>query len=122
MPYQAKAIFSTGVYILLLSFAVNSLSDAQTASGRKSLPDAPEAHLIAQLMQSPAGSAPQAPPPQSPPAAVSQGNGSTAQKLTRREAEEMAIKNNPQVTGPSSAQLSPARTVQSMPSRIVLRP
>jgi outer membrane protein len=98
MADQAKAIFSTGVHILLFSFAGNSLSAAQTAASRKSLPDAPEAHLIAHLMQAPARSTPQEPPPQTPHVSASQGNGSSAQKLTRGQAEQMAIKNNPQVT------------------------
>lgn len=93
---------------LLVMCSLIGVSGAQTARNAASLPNAPTARLIAQLAQAPGSTtqeqaqpsrsqAAQNPGAQST-AVVQQGNGGSREKLTRTRAEQMAIKNNPQVS------------------------
>lgn len=97
--------------ITVFSWVSNTAAQSQTDS---SLPNAPAVHLMAHLsegsgslleaeaaaQQSPAGTNPPAPAPATPSAPTPENNRQAGQKerLTRTQAEQMAIKNNPQVT------------------------
>jgi outer membrane protein len=69
---------------------------AQEAANKLTLPDAPASHLLAfaasQQNSMGSGDAPQAP------AASSTGEPAQSPRLTRSEAEQMAIKNNPRIS------------------------
>lgn len=69
---------------------------AQEAANKLTLPDAPASHLLAfaasQQNSMRSGDAPQAP------AASSTGEPAQSPRLTRSEAEQMAIKNNPRIS------------------------
>ena len=98
---------STAVLTVLLLFNAGANVVAQPQSSAASLPNAPAPRLIAQLAQVPLPPAqtpapsplPSAQPAQTP-VGTMQENAQAApkEKLTRSQAEQMAIKNNPQVT------------------------
>ena len=110
MTVQFKSILCAGAYIIWCSFLASSLASAQDISHHASIPNAPQARLMAQLAQEPTNSSQQSSPvqslqaPGSPAGAIpampasAQGETGPTQKLTRSEAEQMAIKNNPQVS------------------------
>lgn len=106
-------MIGTGVLAALLLSIESAGVSAQTQSNSASVPNAPAPRLILQLAQTPASpmQAP-APSPQTPARASSDGQAQATtgtsqqnnaeagpmQKLTRSQAEQMAIRNNPQVT------------------------
>ncbi|HEY2473088.1 MAG TPA: TolC family protein [Terracidiphilus sp.] len=104
-----RSIISTGALIVLLF--LGGTAGAQQESKSATLPNAPAPHLIAQLAQSPISPTETAASPQVPTqpgfSAQTAPAGTTQQgtveagpktKLTHSQAEQMAIKNNPQVT------------------------
>jgi outer membrane protein len=83
--------------ILTLAIAESCVYlSAQEAANKLTLPDAPASHLLAfaasQQNSMGSGDAPQAP------AASSTGEPAQSPRLTRSEAEQMAIKNNPRIS------------------------
>jgi outer membrane protein len=79
-----------------LAIAGSAHLDGQTAANKDPLPNAPPLRLIAEAQQSASATAPGVAPPSvasSDAQAIAQGP-----RLTRIEAEQMAIKNNPQVS------------------------
>ena len=94
MKSQSKALVHFGASIALI--ASTGVAYAQMASTRQSLPNAPSSHFIALVS---AQQRPDATPvnPDQPPAASS-GGTDTRPKLTRSEAEQMAIKSNPRIS------------------------
>ncbi|HTA81271.1 MAG TPA: TolC family protein [Terracidiphilus sp.] len=83
--------------ILALAIAESCVYlSAQEAANKLTLPDAPASHLLAfaasQQNSMGSGDAPQAP------AASSTGEPAQSPRLTRSEAEQMAIKNNPRIS------------------------
>ena len=83
--------------ILTLAIAESCVYlSAQEAANKLTLPDAPASHLLAfavsQQNSMGSGDAPQAP------AASSTGEPAQSPRLTRGEAEQMAIKNNPRIS------------------------
>lgn len=111
MTVQNKIMIGTSVLTALL-WSVGSVTlSAQTQSKSASLPSAPTPRLIAQLAQAPvypkpASSSSEAPAQSSPaaqtaaPSTEGQGNPEAGpkQELSRSQAEQMAVKNNPRVT------------------------
>jgi outer membrane protein len=110
MIFQRRILLSTGVLTALI-FSVGS-ADAQTQSKSASLPNAPAPRLIAQLahasvsaMQASTASsqqagqlAPDTQPAAPPTTRQNNAQSSPNEKLTRSQAEQMAVKNNPRVT------------------------
>ncbi len=96
MTQQAKT--RTRAYAFALLLAVGGLATvaAQTTHATPLLPDAPSRPLLA-VASAQQGSPPVAPSQSSPVPVNSQG-GSPHPHLTRAEAEQMAIKNNPRVS------------------------
>src|SRR6266700_1499702 len=95
MTIGIKSIFLRGVSIGLLAFAGSSWAIAQTDRHGQALPDAPAANLLAQAsVQVPITSTPGA----SPQTSTSATSTPAGQRLTRTDSEQMAIKNNPQVS------------------------
>ncbi len=90
----------TSIFFQLIAFLVFAelLSAgpvlAQDAAGRSTLPDAPPSRLIAMEDAQPFPAAMQPPAAQS----VSSSSADTTPRLTRTQAEQMAIKNNPRVS------------------------
>lgn len=106
-----QSIFiSTGVLTVFLLSVGTVGATAQSNTGSHSLPNAPSVELMAQLMKAPGPNLPAASSSVRNSAAPTEGvsfaasqnaAGQTApprQKLTRSDAEQMAIRNNPQVT------------------------
>lgn len=100
-----KTVATAGV--LILAFCVQG-ARAQS-QGDFALPNAPVSRLMAELAQAPVPpTQPPSPLPQTPTTPTGQTPGMTpapqnnatgpAEKLTRSEAEQMAVKNNPQIT------------------------
>lgn len=98
-----------GVFIgaLLVVCSLIGVAGAQTDRNAASLPNAPTARLIAELAQAPSSTTeePAQPSPSqatqnpgAPSAAMQQGNAGAKEKLTRTQAEQMAVKNNPQIS------------------------
>ncbi len=93
---------------LLVMCSLIGVAGAQTDRNAASLPNAPTARLIAELAQAPSSTTQepaQPSPSQAAPnpgalstAAMQQGNAGSKERLTRTQAEQMAIKNNPQVS------------------------
>ena len=116
MAVQRKNIFSISVLTVLLLLIAEVGTSAQQDPKPGSLPDAPASHLIARLGRTPnlalqgetvpvsqglaeqqdAGAQPNGTTPQAMPGAPAQAG--QKQRLTLSEAEQMAIKGNPQVT------------------------
>jgi outer membrane protein len=87
--------------IVLVLLSTSGSATAQNTSSSKSLPNAPASHLIAQLAHEPIRWEGQTPANASavpPRGSIQESSGSVAQRLTRTQAEQMATKNNPQVT------------------------
>lgn len=108
MAVQTQRTLTATVLVVALSLASSAAAQTQA-----SLPSAPAAKLMAQLGREPVSplpaatqqpSAGQSSGAQAPAGAIPQGNvqgnaqSGPAQKLTRTQAEQMAIKNNPRVT------------------------
>jgi outer membrane protein len=95
MTKRAKTQTIGSAFVVLLAIA--GPVSAQTAHANPVLPDAPSRSLV--LMTSVQQSAPAGPvaPSQSPAAPTNPPGGSQHPRLTRVEAEQMAIKNNPRV-------------------------
>lgn len=101
-------MIGTGVLTVLLLLNGSGNAVAQPQPSTTSLPNAPAPRLIAQLAQAPASpmqtpassQEPAAQPSSAAPGTMPQGNAQSGpkEKLTRSQAEQMAIKNNPQVT------------------------
>lgn len=93
---------------LLVMCSLVDVAGAQTDRNAASLPNAPTARLIAELAQAPGSTTQETAQPapsqaaQNPggqsTAAMQQGNAESREKLTRTQAEQTAIKNNPQVS------------------------
>ena len=111
MAVQSKSILCAGACIVLCCLSSFAVAGAQDISDRASLPDAPQARLMAQIALKQTNSSQQTPPVQSPRTPTTQGDATSmmsasageetagpTQKLTRSQAEQMAIKNNPQVS------------------------
>ena len=97
MKNHANAILCMTAFIALLAPMCADNAIAQTASARPSLPDAPPSLLLAQAIAQAGPTAMPAPAGQST-SASSSSSSSQQPTLTRNEAEQMAIKNNPQVS------------------------
>lgn len=98
MKIPMKAVATYALPVILLTF-LTSTSQAQPAPEHAVLPNAPEVHLLSHLdLQPQAGSDAANPSTQSQ--STTQGSSSSSGKaqLTRTQAEQMAIKNNPRVT------------------------
>lgn len=91
-------VLSVGVVVVALAPA--NWSKAQSASARFRLPDAPQSQLIAEAVNQPAeaSSAMGLLSQQSGTGQASSASSSNKQQLTRKQAEQMALKNNPRVT------------------------
>ena len=108
MTVQRRIMISTGVLTVLLLLNGSRNAAAQPQPSTTSLPNAPAPLLIAQLAQAPASpmqtpassQEPAVQPNPAVPGTMPQGNSQSGpkEKLTRSQAEQMAIKNNPQVT------------------------
>lgn len=97
MKNHANAILHTTAFIALLAYMGAGDALAQKAPPRPSLPDAPPSRLIAQASAQPNPAAMPDAAGQAP--STSSSSSSDQQpRLTRNEAEQMAIKNNPQVS------------------------
>lgn len=97
MKILAKTILHTTAFIALMAFVGAGNALAQTASARPSLPDAPPSRLIAQASTQPNPAVTASASDQTSMASSSSSSGQQP-SLTRVEAEQMAIKNNPQVS------------------------
>lgn len=84
--------------ILLFSTAGGTVLLAQAAQSKTSLPDVPQAQLLAEAAAQSSSAMPNG--SVGAPTAASQQGAATgqSQQLTRKEAEQMAIKNNPRVS------------------------
>ncbi len=94
MKSQSKAMVYFGASIVLI--ASTGVACAQMASTLRSLPNAPASHLIALAGGQQRPDATPVDPDQS--ASASTGGGDTRPKLTRIQAEQMAINNNPRIS------------------------
>src|SRR5258708_3888831 len=95
MTTRTKSIFLQSISIGLLAFAGSSCAIAQTDRQGQALPDAPAANLLAQAGVQARVRRPRAVSPQTSTQATYAPAG---QRLTRSEAEQMAIKSNPQLS------------------------
>jgi outer membrane protein len=93
---QFETRFTWSVFIFAAAVTISVPAFCQTATSPQPLPDAPNAPhaLLAQLA---AQTAPLA-PSQEPPAALPGSSSAQLPPLTRPDAEQMAIKNNPRVS------------------------
>jgi outer membrane protein len=94
MNIWTTKINSHAFWVAVILYAAQAYASAQIRASEGPLPDAPSSHLIAfeDVAQSlPTGQATQAAPP---PASTGTESG---QRLTRGEAEQMAVKNNPRI-------------------------
>ena len=88
---------SVSLAIAIASASVNS--SAQAANRTADIPDAPPGRLLAEVTtQAPPATQAPAAPPQTPINTPAPGSTAGKAQLTRQQAEQMAIKNNPQVT------------------------
>ncbi len=94
MKSQSKSIFHCGALIVLI--VPTGVASAQMSSTRRSLPDAPSSRFMALAGTQQRPDATAVNPGQS--AASSTGGADTQPKLTRSQAEQMAIKNNPRIS------------------------
>jgi outer membrane protein len=92
MITQGKSIFCANSMIVLIAFFGASPAVAQKGSPEAPIPDAPASHLIAQTG---IGSLASENQPADP---ISNPSSDQLPKLTRAQAEQMAIKNNPRVS------------------------
>jgi len=91
---KTSAGFRVGCGTMALLAIVGSCSMAQTRSNKTEIPDAPALQLVAQAAE--AASSGSDSSAQKDAWKLSQSSG--RQRLTRQQAEDLAIKNNPQVT------------------------
>jgi outer membrane protein len=96
MITQGKSTFCECSMIVLISFFGASSAVAQKGSSEAPIPDAPASHLIAQAAGS--GSLGSGPAENQATGAVSDPSSDQLPKLTRAQAEQLAIKNNPRVS------------------------
>jgi outer membrane protein len=102
MLVQSRFFIGTSVLTILSLFIASAEAMAQADAKSASLPNAPEVRLIAEWAQAPAPAQGQQPGVQADSTSTqTQSPNAPAgnkQRLTRSDAEQMAIKNNPQVT------------------------
>ena len=96
MTKQAKTRTLASAFAISLAIAGLATVSAQTTHANPVLPDAPSRPLV--FVASGQQGAPPVAPGQSSPAAVNDQGGGQRPHLTRAEAEQMAIKNNPRVS------------------------
>jgi outer membrane protein len=100
-----------GVAMLAVGLA---LSPAAAQAQRQSLPDAPSAHLVAVFAQA---TAPQGPlPPQTAQTPASAQRAPSGPQLTLAQAEQMAIRNNPNITVARLLSLAQAQVTREVRS------
>ena len=96
MKRQAKTRTLASAFVISLAIAELASLPAQTTKANPVLPDAPSRPLVSVASVQPA--VPPIVPGQSAPAAVNDQGRAPHPRLTRAEAEQMAIKNNPRVS------------------------
>jgi len=96
MTKRAKTRTPASAFVVSLAIAGLASLSAQTTNANPVLPDAPSRPLVS--VASVQHGAPPVAPGQSSPAAVNDQGGGQHPRLTRAEAEQMAIKNNPRVS------------------------
>lgn len=97
MNIYAKAVFHTTAFIALIASTGTGIALAQTVAARTSLPDAPPSRLI-ELASAQSNSAAMPGAAGQSSAASSSSSAGQQPRLTRTDAEQTAIKNNPQVS------------------------
>jgi outer membrane protein len=105
MKNQPKSIFCCGVVVI----ASAGVALAQMSSTRRSLPDAPSSNFI---VLSSTQQIPDATPVIPSQSAATPTGGGTQPKLTRSQAEQMAIKNNPRISVAHLLALAQHQTVR----------